>query len=169
MVCESAHAVTRPLQCGPTVDFTPVNSYAGDLAFVHEREDAVVMINGNCSGTLIAAAAGPVVLSAGHCGALDDRQLVVFNFEDAPDGDELVVEGTVFEQSTAPDYTLVRLDTLPAITPTPLATQPTDRLAIIQHPRGRPKVVAEGELLDSCGGLVYYVDLDTLVGSSGAG
>jgi hypothetical protein len=169
MVCESARAVTRPLQCGPTADFTPVNRYDGALSIVDEREDAVVMINGNCTGTLIAAAAGPVVLSAGHCGALGDRQLVVFNFEDEPDGDELIVEGSVIEQSMSPDYLLVQLDVLPRVTPTRLAMQATHELAIIQHPRGMPKVVAEGELLDSCSGLVYYVDLDTLVGSSGAG
>ncbi|WP_239014519.1 serine protease [Archangium violaceum] len=42
-------------------------------------------------------------------------------------------------------------------------------MAIIQHPRSRPKVIAEGRFLDSCNQLVYYTDLDTLVGSSGAG
>jgi hypothetical protein len=109
------------------------------------------------------------VVTAGHCVRLEQRPLVVFNSEDAPDGDPLITEGTVIEQSTAPDYALIRLDVLPAITPTPLAIQPGVRLAIIQHPRGRPKVVAEGSFLDSCNGLMFYDDLDTLVGSSGAG
>jgi hypothetical protein len=157
------------LQCGPTLDFTPINRYQGELASAQEREEAVVLINGLCTGTLIAAAAGPVVLTAGHCVGLGDRPTVVFNHEDEPDGDPLITEGTVIEQSAAPDYALIRLDTLPAAAPTLLTSQPTDLLAIIQHPRGRPKVIAEGELLDACGGQFYYTDLDTLVGSSGAG
>jgi len=170
VVCPAARVAQRPAQCGPTLDFTPVNSYQGDLAIVNDREDAVVMLGGDCTGTLVAAAAGSVVLTAGHCVGMGDRVLVVFNFEDAPDGDELVTDGTVTEMSTAPDYALVVLDALPAgITPTRLATQSTDELAIIQHPRGNPKVVAEGSFYDSCDGVVYYLDVDTLVGSSGAG
>lgn len=170
MVCTQPLAASRPDQCGPTADFTPVNSYQGDLAaVVNQREGAVVMINGSCTGTLIAAVAGPVVITAGHCVRLGDRPLIVFNFEDAADGDPLITDGTVIEQSEAPDYALIQLDALPAVTPTPLAVRASDELAIIQHPRGMPKVVAEGRLLDACNGLVYYVDLDTLVGSSGAG
>ena len=168
VVCEQEQPL-RADQCGPAADYTPVNSYQGDLSIVNEREDAVVMINGACTGTLIAAAAGPVVITAGHCVRLGDRPLSVFNFEDAPDGDPLLTEGTVIEQSDAPDYALIALDTLPAVTPTPLAVSASDELAIIQHPRGMPKVVAEGHMLDACSGLLYYVDLDTLVGSSGAG
>jgi hypothetical protein len=156
-------------QCGPTLDFTPINSYQGEFADVLDREDAVALINGSCTGTLIAASAGPVVLTAGHCVGLGDRALLVFNFEDNPDGDPLVTEGTVIEQSFEPDYALIELDALPAVTPVSLTTQATELLAIIQHPRGRPKVIAEGRYLDSCNQLVYYSDLDTLVGSSGAG
>lgn len=159
----------RALQCGPTLDFTPVNAYQGELAAAREREDAVVLINGSCTGTLIAAQAGPVVLTAGHCVGLGDRALVAFNYEDAPDGDPLVTNGEVIEQSSEPDYALLRLDALPAVTPTPLTARPSDRLAIIQHPRGLPKVVAEGGYLYTCRGLLFYADLDTLVGSSGAG
>jgi S1-C subfamily serine protease len=169
VVCPTAEVARPPSQCGPTLDFTPINSYQGELAIVNDREDAVVMLDGTCTGTLVAAVAGPVVLTAGHCVAMGERVLVVFNFEDAPDGDQLTTEGTVIESSSMPDYALVQLDTLPAVTPTRLATRPSDRLAIIQHPRGQPKVVAEGSFLDSCDGIVYYVDLDTLVGSSGAG
>ncbi|HEX4386463.1 MAG TPA: serine protease, partial [Myxococcales bacterium] len=47
--------------------------------------------------------------------------------------------------------------------------RPTDALAIIQHPRGRPKVIAEGTLAGACHDEIYYADLDTLGGSSGAG
>lgn len=168
VVCEPTQRL-RPDQCGPTADYTPVNSYRGDLAIVNEREDAVVLINGSCTGTLVAAAGGPVVLTAGHCVRLGDRPFLVFNFEDAPDGDPLQIDGTVIEQSDAPDYALIAPDALPAVVPTPLATTFSDELAIIQHPRGTPKVVAEGVLLDSCNGLVHYVELDTSVGSSGAG
>ncbi|MCI0569439.1 MAG: serine protease [Myxococcaceae bacterium] len=156
-------------QCGPTLDFTPINSYQGELADIQDREDAVVLIDGRCTGTLIEASAGPVVVTAGHCVGLGDRALLVFNFEDEPDGDPLVTEGSVIEQALEPDYALIQLDVLPAVTPVLLTARTSEQLAIIQHPRGRPKVIAEGRFLDSCNHLVYYADLDTLVGSSGAG
>lgn len=170
-VCEDPKRpeVGRLAQCGPTLEFTPINSYQGELAGLQDREDAVTLINGRCTGTLIEASAGPVVLTAGHCVGLWDRVLLVFNFEEEPDGDPLVTEGTVIEQSLEPDYALIQLDVLPAATPVLLTTQASELLAIIQHPRGRPKVIAEGSFLDSCNQLVYYADLDTLVGSSGAG
>jgi hypothetical protein len=50
-----------------------------------------------------------------------------------------------------------------------LTTSATDLLAIIQHPRGGPKAIAEGRFLDTCDDILVYGDLDTLVGSSGAG
>jgi hypothetical protein len=170
-VCEDP---TRPEvsslgQCGPTLDFTPINSYQGEFADIQDREDAVVLIDGRCTGTLIEASAGPVVMTAGHCVGLGDRPLLVFNFEDNPDGDPLVTEGSVIEQALEPDYALIALDVLPAVPPVLLTTQATERLAIIQHPRGHRKVIAEGTFLGSCNQLVYYTDLDTLVGSSGAG
>src|SRR5689334_3001297 len=82
-------------QCGPTEDFTPINSYRGAIADAQIREDAVALIAGNCTGTLIAAAAGPVVLTAGHCVGLGDTDLIAFNYEDQPDGDQLATNGTV--------------------------------------------------------------------------
>jgi len=171
LVCEEPKTpeVSSLWQCGPTLDFTPINSYQGEFADVQDREDAVVLIDGRCTGTLIEASEGPVVMTAGHCVGLGDRALLVFNFEDEPDGDQLVTEGTVIEQSFEPDYALIALDVLPAITPVLLSTRISEQLAIIQHPRGRPKVIAEGRFLDSCNQLLYYTDLDTLVGSSGAG
>ena len=156
-------------QCGATLDFTPINRYQGEVASVQDREGAVVLIDGNCTGTLIAAALGPVVLTAGHCVGLGDQALLAFNVEADPDGDPLVTNGTVIEQSTAPDYALLQLDQLPAIAPTLLTSQSTDLLAVIQHPRGGLKVIAEGTFLADCHGQIYYADLDTLVGSSGAG
>jgi Trypsin-like peptidase domain len=161
--------LVRPSQCGPTTNFTPINEYQGEIAGVQDREDAVALINGSCTGTLIAASAGPVVLTAGHCVGLGDQSLVAFNVEAEPDGDPLVTNGTVIEQAIEPDYALIRLDQLPAVTPTALTTQTTDLLAIIQHPRGGPKVIAEGDFAGECNGQIYYTDLDTLVGSSGAG
>ncbi|HEY2027789.1 MAG TPA: serine protease [Myxococcales bacterium] len=162
-------APSRRSQCGATADFTPINSYRGPLADAQLREDAVALINGDCTGTLIAAANGPVVLTAGHCVGLGDEDLLEFNYEDNPDGDPLVTTGTVIEASLNPDYALLRLDQLPAVTPTPLTSRPTDFLAVIQHPRARPKVIAEGTLAGVCDDRVYYGDLDTLDGSSGAG
>lgn len=151
------------------LDFTPINQYRGGLADAQLREDAVVLIGGSCTGTLVAAAAGPVVLTAGHCVGLGDQVLVAFNIETDPDGDPLVTQGTVIERADEPDYALLRLDRLPNITPTPLTTRSTEQLAIIQHPRGGPKVIAEGDFFADCHGQIEYIDLDTLVGSSGAG
>jgi hypothetical protein len=170
-ICAASPALTLSShsQCGGTADFTPINSYRGAIADAQVREDAVVLINGDCTGTLIAAARGAVVLTAGHCVGLGDGEIVEFNYEDNPDGDPLVTGGTVIEVSAEPDYALLQLDELPAVTPTPLTSRPTDLLAVIQHPRARPKVIAEGTLAGACHDQVYYADLDTLDGSSGAG
>jgi len=157
------------LQCGPTLDFIPVNQYGGEIVTLQDREGAVVLIGGTCTGTLIAAAAGPVVLTAGHCGQLGDRFPVAFNVEQDPDGDQLVTEGTVIERADEPDYALIQLDQVPSAVPALLTTLPSDLLAVVQHPRGGPKAVAEGQFIGECSGLMYYVNLDTLVGSSGAG
>lgn len=167
--CPLARTGIAYSQCGPTLDFTPINQYQGALADAQVREDAVVLIDGSCTGTLIAAAAGPVVLTAGHCVVPDSHPLLAFNVEANPDGDPLVTSGTVIEQAVAPDYALLTLDKLPAVTPTPLTTRSTDRLAIIQHPHGGPKVIAEGEFFAECNGVISYTDLDTLPGSSGSG
>jgi len=168
-VCPLARTEIPHAQCGSTLDFTPINQYRGGLADAQLREDAVVLVNGDCTGTLIAAITGPVVLTAGHCVGLGDPARLAFNVEANPDGDQLFTDGTVIERADAPDYALIRLDQLPAVTPTPLTTRSTDRLAIIQHPRGGPKVIAEGEFFAECHGQISYIDLDTLVGSSGAG
>jgi hypothetical protein len=158
----------QPSQCGPTQDFTPINQYHGQIASIQDREDAVVLISGDCTGTLIAAAAGPVVLTAGHCVNLGDQPLLAFNIEADPDGDPLVTNGTVIEQALDPDYALIKLDHPTTAAPIALTTRATALLAIIQHPFGRPKVIAEGAFAASCNGQIYYTDLDTLEGSSGA-
>jgi ABC-type Fe3+-hydroxamate transport system substrate-binding protein len=156
-------------QCGESLDLIPVNQYQGEVLAVPDREDAVVLINGSCTGTLIAAAAGPVVLTAGHCVGLGDQTLLAFNVEANPDGDRLVTNGVVIERADEPDYALIDLDAIPAVTPTLLTTRTSDLLTSIQHPRGGPKAVAEGRAAGACHGVLYYTDLDTLVGSSGAG
>ena len=166
--CEEVRA-TAFSQCGPSLDLTPINDYRGEIAAVQDREDAVVLIGGSCTGTLIAAAAGPIVLTAGHCVGLGDRALLAFNVEADADGDTLVTDGTVIERSTEPDYSLIEPDELPEVTATPLTTRPSDLLAVIQHPRGGPKSIAEGRFAATCDDAIFYTDLDTLVGSSGAG
>jgi len=75
----------------------------------------------------------------------------------------------VIERAAAPDYALIDLDALPAVTPTPLTTRPSARVAIIQHPRGRPKQIAVGDMRDACDARMIANDVDTDVGSSGAG
>jgi Trypsin-like peptidase domain len=165
---EARRSIT-PAQCGPALDFTPINRYAGALVDVEERENAVALIDGRCTGTLIAASAGPVVVTAGHCVGLGDRALVAFNVEVDPDGDTAVTAGTVIERALDPDYALIQLDVTPAVTPAGLTSVPSDLLAVIQHPRGGPKMIAEGHYDGVCGGVIVYADLDTLVGSSGAG
>ena len=93
-VCTGTQALRVPRssqsQCGATADFTPINAYRGDIADVQVREDAVTLVNGDCTGTLIAAVAGPVVLTAGHCVGLGDQELIEFNYEEQPDGDPLI-------------------------------------------------------------------------------
>lgn len=158
-----------PWQCGPTLDFSPVNGYQGEFSPVLHREDAVALLDGRCTGTLVQAAAGPVLLTAGHCHALGDRVVAAFNYEEDADGDPLVTEATVIERADAPDYALLLPDALPAVEPVPLTSRLDERLAIIQHPRGLPKVIAEGWLEGACDDVVYYSQLDTLVGASGAG
>jgi Trypsin-like peptidase domain len=174
VTCESLPEAPQALlfrpQCGPSLDLIPINRYGGTIAGVQEREEAVVLINGSCTGTLIAAGEGPVVITAGHCVGLEDDALVAFNIEDEPDGERLATSGVVIERAEEPDYALIELDQLPdGVTPVSLTTSATDLLAIIQHPRGAPKVIGEGRFLDTCDAILIYSDLDTLVGSSGAG
>lgn len=168
--CAAPSTARAPSQCGPTLDLAPVNAYAGGLAIVAAREDAVALVAGRCTGTWIAAAAGPVVLTAGHCAPRGERVVVAFNVEADPDGDPLVTEGVVIEQADDPDYALIALDQPPAVAPTPLTATPSELLAVIHHPRGGPKVVGEGGFVARCGDAsVRYAEIDTLVGSSGAG
>ena len=157
-------------RCGPTLDFQRINSYAGEFPRVQVREEAVVLVNGNCTGTLIESGTSlNLVLTAGHCVAANEDVLVAFNHEDCADGPTTTVTGRVLERSLAPDYALVTFDGKAGILPTPLSRLMTSELAIIQHPQGLPKVIAEGRFLQVQQGELRYVDLDTLVGGSGGG
>ena len=95
--------------------------------------------------------------------------LVAFNYEDEPDGDPLVTEGTVIEQSLEPDYALIQLDALPAVAPTPLMAGATDRLAIIQHPRGGSRWSPRARSRAPATGSSPTSIWTRSVGSSGAG
>ncbi|MEZ4361552.1 MAG: serine protease [Kofleriaceae bacterium] len=169
--CETAAAApSLRSRCGARLDFTPINAYAGDFPDVQLLEEAVVLINGNCSGTLIdGGEAGELVLTAGHCVGLGDDALLVFNHEDCADGLQTKVSGHVVERSLTPDYALLTLAQPVGIAPTPLGRALSDRLAIVQHPLGQPKVIAEGHMQEAAQGRLRYADLDTLTGGSGAG
>lgn len=170
--CEGEHEMpaSHALQCGPTLDFTEINAYRGDLPSLEQREGAVVLVQGACSGTWIE---GPdeerFVLTAGHCVGPSQHVLIAFNHELCPDGLMGTREGRVVEHSEEPDYALIAIDAELDVVPTPLSTEITRALAIIQHPRGRTKVIAEGQFAEERDGMIHYVDLDTLVGGSGAG
>ena len=157
-------------QCGATLEFDAVNYYTGEFPNVQTLEDSVVIVNGNCSGTLIDGGnAKALVLTAGHCVEAGDDAFVVFNHEVCADGDAGVWNGTVVERSSQPDYALIELDDHPDVRTTRLGRTPSVELAIIQHPLGQPKAIAEGLFFDESAGILRYIDLDTAVGSSGAG
>lgn len=168
---ENAAIITQATQCGPTADFVPINAYDGSMDWVSDRENAVAFINGACTGTYFggAGSAEHLILTAGHCVGLGDEVLIVFNFEDDPDGSDYVGTGTVVERADEPDYALIELFEDPLVRPAPLSVRSTEELAIIQYARGGPKVIATGVLAAESATEVRYADLDTLVGSSGAG
>lgn len=163
---------SHALQCGPTLDFTEINAYRGALPHLEERENAVVLVQGACSGTWIESSEGErFVLTAGHCVRPSQHVLISFNHELCPDGLVGTREGQVVEHSAEPDYALIVIDAEIDfdVVPTPISTEITRALAIIQHPRGRTKVIAEGQFTEGRDGMIHYADLDTLVGGSGAG
>ncbi len=158
-------------QCGATLEFEEVNSYGGDFPHVDSREGAVVLVDGACSGTLIDGGdAGVLVLTAGHCVEPNEDVFIVFNHEVCPDGPEEVINGVVLERSLTPDFALIGIEATNSVEPTRLSALLTNELAVIQHPRGGTKVISEGNFLEEdTGGVLRYVELDTLVGGSGAG
>lgn len=161
----------RGTQCGPQLDFVPINQYADSFGWTQAREEAVVLVNADCSGTYVRTVESDryVVLTAGHCVELGDRALVTFNFELDGDGPETESEGTVVERSMEPDYALIELLDDPGVEPTPMTTLASYVLTMIHHPLGGPKLVGEGKIAFRTEDQIHYADLDTLVGSSGAG
>jgi len=169
--CGSQPQNSEPLSiCGTTTDFTPVNKYRGPLTWVQTREEAVGRLNRGCSGTFIGNHGNQpnLFITAGHCLAKGAAAKVEFNYEANPDGPVITVRGVAVESSSNPDYALIRLDQNPGVAPTPFGRAST-KLAIIQHPEAKPKVIAFGKLANSSGGKVFYSNLDTLGGSSGSG
>jgi len=169
--CGSQPQNSEPLSiCGTTTDFIPVNKYKGPLSWVQSREGAVGRLNRGCSGTFIGKHGNQpnLFITAGHCLAKGAAAKVEFNYEANPDGPVITVRGVAVESSSNPDYALIRLDQNPGVAPTPFGRAST-KLAIIQHPEAKPKVIAFGKLANSSGGKVFYSNLDTLGGSSGSG
>lgn len=158
-------------QCGPNLEFIPVNAYMGDLEHVDTTEEAVVWVGSTCTGTYVATAAEGLflVLSAGHCARLGETVPVTFNYELSPDGPEIQVEGTVVERADVPDYALIELHEDPGVAPVRLVRRASIDLVVMQHPVGQPKVLAKGRLTSCGNGRLRYADADTLTGSSGAG
>lgn len=159
--------------CGKTADFVPINKYKGSLNWVQKREGAVGRLragNAACSGTFIGNHNGKknLFLTAGHCLGKGASAKVEFNYEANPDGPSVTISGVALESSRNPDYAIVRLNSSPNISPTPLGNT-TQNLAIIQHPKAAPKVIAVGKLLSNSNpGKISY-SIDSLGGSSGSG
>lgn len=159
--------------CGKSTDFIPINKYKGSLNWVQKRENAVGRLhagNALCSGTFIGNHNGKnnLFITAGHCLAKGAAAKVEFNHEANPDGPSVTISGVALESSRNPDYAIVRLNSNPNISPTPLGNT-TQNLAIIQHPKGSPKVIAVGKLLNASNpGKIAY-SIDSLGGSSGSG
>ncbi len=170
--CGKDYEASEPLSiCGTTTDFTPVNKYRGPLTWVQTREEAVGRLNRGCSGTFIGKHGNQpnLFLTAGHCLEKGAAAKVDFNHEANPDGPVTTVRGVALESSNNPDYALIRLDSNPGVAPTPFGRAST-KLAIIQHPEAKPKVIAFGKLSNSSTDRrISYSSLDTLGGSSGSG
>lgn len=161
----------QPTQCGERLDFIPVNDYEGPFSAVRDFEDAVVLVAGSCTGTHIRVASDgrDLILTAGHCvEALGERISLVFNYELGTEAPLVELEGVVVERSMEPDYALIATRAAPSA-PVALGRRISTELAIVQHPSGLPKLVETGTFAGCTEDTLSYADLDTLVGSSGAG
>lgn len=174
--------------CGPTIEWQDVESYDGALGLSAEllrlRQGAVGLIPRHCTGTLVAY---NLLLTAGHCivdASHAESLTVQFNYQNDPAGSPRPVdEYSVVEllehrndevHGGAVDYALLRVAGSPGhrwgVTPVSAAAPRVgDALAMVQHPAGLPKVVDFGTLARIGSSTLYYGDLDTLGGSSGAG
>ncbi len=181
---------TRSL-CGKD-DMQHVNDYKGDLGpsveFVKKFQPAVgALAMGNpdassrkfCSGTLIAE---DLFLTAAHCVDKSITQkFVSFNYEkgagtsDLLPQDHVKIEAIVEDGSVNRlDYAILKLEGKPGLkygfSPIRVALPANnDPLIIIQHPKGKAKMVEAGPKVGESGTYMDYADLDTEPGSSGSG
>jgi V8-like Glu-specific endopeptidase len=176
--------------CG-TDDLVDVVDYDGSrgqpVEFVNKNETAVAALaygkvensKKYCTGTMITE---DLFLTASHC--VDNsilQEFAVFNYQKTKDqetatGQEHVRVLEVLEQGNGGlDYAILKLEGAPGLkygfTPINVNEIQTGHLlTIIQHPRGRPKMVDIGNC-NGTRGILYmtYGNLDTEPGSSGAG
>ena len=176
--------------CGAD-DMQNVNDYNGTLGqpveFVKKHQSAVgALAMGNpdsssrkfCSGTLISE---DLFLTASHC--VDPSittKFAVFNYEKAAGSSELLpqdhykIAGVVEDHINGLDYAILRIEGKPGQkygwTPIrPVLPEDGHLLTIIQHPKGKVKMVESGPKAGVSGNYMNYSDLDTEPGSSGSG
>lgn len=176
--------------CGKD-DMQHVNDYKGDLGpsvdFVKKYQPAVgALAMGNpdatsrkfCSGTLISE---DLFLTAGHCvDPAITQKFAVFSYEKAAGSADLLpqehvkVEAIVEDSLNGLDFAILKLEGKPGLkygfTPIRVALPANnDPLIIIQHPKGKAKMVEAGPKVGESGNYMDYADLDTEPGSSGSG
>jgi len=182
-------ANTRSI-CGKD-DLQHVNDYKGDLGpsveFVKKFQPAVgALAMGKpdatsrkfCTGTLISE---DLFLTAGHCvdGAITQK-FVSFNYEKAAGSADLLeqehvkIEAIVEDSLNGLDFAVLKLEGKPGLkygfSPIRVALPANnDPLIIIQHPKGKAKMVEAGPKVGESGTYMDYADLDTEPGSSGSG
>jgi len=86
------------------------------------------------------------------------------------------IKGLLEHRINGLDYAIIELvpksEKFPKVTPViPLIKVPEkhEKIAIIQHPQGKPKKVAAGSVMNVSDTQVYYGNIDTYGGSSGSG
>lgn len=175
--------------CGKEDNMQHVNDYDGSLGqpveFVKAHQSPVgALAMGTpensrkfCSGTLISE---DLFLTASHCvDATITQKFAVFNYEKAPGTPELLPQehfkvAEIVEDGTHLDYAILRIEGKPGLKYgwTPIRPELPENghlLTIIQHPKGKPKMVESGPKGTGSGVYMDYSDLDTEPGSSGSG
>ncbi|WP_434418080.1 FG-GAP-like repeat-containing protein [Nannocystis pusilla] len=182
--------------CMPEDGLQAVNVYAGDLGvsidYVQEHKRpvgamaTVPNVNPNsppggwkfCSGTLVAT---NVFLTASHC--VDSQtvgRVVAMNYELSQEENSALLEekryriNAVLVDDDQWDFALLRLDGDPGgeFGWTDIREESAiegEAIAIIQHPKGEPKQLHAGHVAELDLQRLYYADVNTHQGSSGAG